>query len=353
MFTLDTNLRVLCVNGDCFAHHPNKLLSFSPKVFSNKRFLNLLQYLKEPRAFDEVSKFIINNKDLKEYTPKRILDLLIEKGFIRIYDNSLAHEKVWKDNNWHEALFFHLHTNNLPKVMYNTENGNKDDIMLMEQYVDKETPPSNYKIREGTHTYLEKPELDLTYKAKDVLTRKNKLIKLDHILLSRLLYYAFGQIGVRAMKVTGNHVRKTVPSGGARHPIEAYLIILDVPKLDSGIYHYNVKDHALTLIKSINYTDAQEIIKRNLLLDNNRPGFDFKIAIIYSCMFSRSMFRYRESRSYRVMQFDIGHLTQNLSFLSKAYGLNLYSAYSCHEKELENMLGLDSYTESIMGYSVL
>jgi SagB-type dehydrogenase family enzyme len=279
---------------------------------------------------------------------------LIDRGFLQVCDNKLAIEKEWTLNNWSEALRYHTYSNNLPKRMYNTSRGDKDDVAAMEQYVSKEEIPSNYRTHSGTSIQLDKPEKDLSRKVSDVALHDSKRSELSLPLLGRLLYYAFGQIGERHMQVTGAHVRKTVPSGGARHPIEVYILIKEtIDSIPPGIYHYNVKKHALTLIQSLDGHAIEAVISEKLLKDDNRPGFDYKIAFVYACIFERSMFRYRESRSYRVMQFDLGHLYQNLCFLAKVYGLNMYGGYSFSEEEIENLIGIDSYLESCMGYTVL
>jgi hypothetical protein len=41
-------------------------------------------------------------------------------------------------------------------------------------------------------------------------------------------------------------VLKTSPSGGARHPIEAYVLVRRVTGIRPGVYHYSVKRHALS-----------------------------------------------------------------------------------------------------------
>lgn len=349
---VDNSIRILCVNGERFAHHPAKVRSFHHKVFLNEHFLNIFQYLSKPRKYDEIIQYIAKNIPLGQCTAEVILQYLLDNGLLRQVNDFFNETNSWQVYHWKEALQFHSHTNNLPKMMYNTKQGEGEDIALMEEYVSEKEVPSNYKIVEGIQIPLEKPTFSSNPKLSNLFCQKQG-DALDKSMLARLLYYAFGEVGKRHMRVTGQHVRKTVPSGGARHPIEAYLIIKDVPDIDAGIYHYNVKDHALTSCLSLSSESAHQVIREKILLDDNRPGFDFSLAILYSCVFARSMFRYRESRSYRVMHYDMGHLTQNLTFLAKGYGLNLYCGYSCHEKPLEKMIGLDSYMESIIAYSVL
>ncbi|GAH89464.1 unnamed protein product, partial [marine sediment metagenome] len=43
--------------------------------------------------------------------------------------------------------------------------------------------------------------------------------------------------------------RRTAPSAGAKHPIATYLVVNHVEGLDSGVYRYNVADHALEMLR--------------------------------------------------------------------------------------------------------
>lgn len=355
MICFDRQLRILCVNGNMFLHNPAKLVTYNLKSLVNKPLLDVIAYLAKPQSITNAIDYISTiNKNIgdKNFAEKTIFHL-ISRGFLRQYKEDSI-EELWYKNGWSEAWNFHTYTNNLPKIQYNTKKLDKEDVGFMEQYVSAENTPSNYKSYEEDQLFLEKPPIDQKYK---LVASHLKTVKPQHLtfqLLSRLIYFAFGQVGERYMKVTGKHIRKTVPSGGSRHPIEVYLLIKNPDlNLKPGIYHYNVEKHALNLIKEYSESVIDKLIRSKLLLDEKRGQFNFSMAIVYTCIFERSMFRYRESRSYRVMQFDLGHLTQNLALLTKAYGLNLYVGYSCLEKEVENIIGVDNYFESCMGYSIL
>jgi len=63
---------------------------------------------------------------------------------------------------------------------------------------------------------------------------------LDLQTLSQLLWSAQGE---------NRPNRRTVPSAGARYPLEIYVIVADSKALAGGAYKYSSKDHALTKIK--------------------------------------------------------------------------------------------------------
>ncbi len=54
-----------------------------------------------------------------------------------------------------------------------------------------------------------------------------------------------GQLLWAAQGITHNQRLRTVPSAGARYPLELYLVSKNVTDIPSGIYKYNVQTHAL------------------------------------------------------------------------------------------------------------
>ena len=73
--------------------------------------------------------------------------------------------------------------------------------------------------------------------------------------LSKLLYYTNG-ITARLDYIewrTGRQLRqflRATPSGEALFPVELYVGVVNVTGLTPGIYHYNVREHALSLLSS-------------------------------------------------------------------------------------------------------
>ncbi len=352
LLVADSALRIHCVNGTCYVHHPLKQKSFDCKILENKPLKKLMNYLEKPKSKSDVHAFIAVMLNVTHENAAEAATELKKNGFIKEIE-SQGISLSWEKHNWREAGILHEHTINTPRILYNNKMGNIYDVALMKHYVKETPPPANHKEYEGTKIQLEKPDVDESITLDSMLRGSKKPEILTFKKLSRLLYYAFGKIGDRHMQVTGKHMRKTVPSGGARHPYEFYLLVHDIEGLDPGIYHYQFNDHHLTVLQLRNASLVASLIDQYLVIDPKRLCFSPQIAIIYSCMFERSMHRYRYSRSYRVMQYDLGHIYQNLEFLAKSYSLNIYAGYSCHEQKIEQAIGIDSITESCMGYAVL
>lgn len=291
------------------------------------------------------------------------INYLIEKGLlITDEDPGQAYlgssEAVFKSYNWHEPLLFHWHTNRYPKLDYFNDPRDEKDQAMMRRYLSTEAPPSNYKdYHSQPEILLERGVVKTQRPINDVMgdegmgalgTGSTGLTTLDD--LSWFMYLAFGQTRVRNMQLTGRHVAKTSPSGGSRHPTEAYTFILSNEELELGLYHYSVRKHSLELLAT---GDHRSFVQDNIIIHSDRPDFEPTVVFLYSCIFERSMHRYRDSRSYRVVHKDIGHVMQTVAYLAKARGCPSYGGYSLKDSVVDEFVGLDGILESSMAYTVV
>ena len=79
--------------------------------------------------------------------------------------------------------------------------------------------------------------------------------------------------------------KRTYPSGGARFPVDMYLVVNNVNELERGAYHYNMKKYGLELL-------LQEDL-RTLSRDLISPYLENPAAtIIFTSVISRSEIKY-------------------------------------------------------------
>lgn len=154
--------------------------------------------------------------------------------------------------------------------------------------------------------------------------------------LSALLRYSCGlldeQSGSRAQ-----------PSGGARYPIEMYPVVLKgTEAMPAGIYHYNVKAHALDVLeqKDFSATEIGEIITYPFA---QRAS----CVMILTAVFSRNQMKYGE-RGYRYILLEAGHIGQNLYLAAGALGLGCCGLGGTRDEAVEHMLEIDGIGESIV-----
>ena len=260
-----------------------------------------------------------------------------------------------------QSVAYHLSSSRVKWINYsNPSDVKRLDYDKMEEKVREEPiPPKFKKAANSTPTYdlakvIPVGALGALRAGSECFGRRRPdlatPLTLDH--LNFIINLSLAQTDSVKMYATGEHVRKAVPSGGARHPTEAYVIVGDdVESIEAGSYHYNVKAHRLDRLRIPRR--VTDIAMRAAAIVPRARTKPVKAVIVHTCFFERSMFRYREARSYRVMNFDIGHVHANEILASKLLGLDFSECYSISEREIENALLIDPLMESAMSSFVL
>jgi len=136
---------------------------------------------------------------------------------------------------------------------------------------------------------------------------------------------------------------KTAPSGGARHPIEAYVVTSRVENLPRAIFHYAADRHCLELLKPSR--GSMEL--RSLLA--GQDFFSRAAAVIFmTAVFSREQWKYPTARAYRVIQLDAGHLCQTFCLVATWLGLAPFCTAALADSRIEKTLGIDGVSESVI-----
>jgi len=161
--------------------------------------------------------------------------------------------------------------------------------------------------------------------------------------VSKLLQTTWGVQGYIDSPGFGPLVLKTSPSGGARHPIEVYLMALRVDGVDPGLYHYDGRDHALELIVS----GATPQMAQAYCADQPYVA-QASALFIMTGVFARNMWKYRHPRAYRVVLLDAGHLGQTFCLTATRLGLAPFSTAALKDTLIERDLGIDGISESVL-----
>ena len=161
--------------------------------------------------------------------------------------------------------------------------------------------------------------------------------------VSKLLQTTWGVQGYIESPGFGPLVLKTSPSGGARHPIEVYLMALRVDGLGPGLYHYDVRDHALEVISS----KATPQTARAYCADQPYVA-DAAALFIMTGVFARNMWKYQHPRAYRVVLLDAGHLGQTFCLTATRMGLAPFTTAALKDTLIERHLGIDGISESVL-----
>jgi putative peptide maturation dehydrogenase len=164
--------------------------------------------------------------------------------------------------------------------------------------------------------------------------------------LATIARYVFGAHGT-AKTDLGETIKRTSPSGNSRHAIEAYALISNVEGVEPGIYHYDVRAHALARLEALGADDVRETATRFAC------GQDFlgaaHVSFVLTARFARCYWKYRQmDTGYALLLMEAGHLSQTLYLLAAERGLGAWVTLAINAREIEERLRLDGCDEGVL-----
>lgn len=187
---------------------------------------------------------------------------------------------------------------------------------------------------------LPKPALSTKVSLKEALLKRkstrifsNKPLSINT--LGALLFYCAGMKNNKSP-----FYGRFYPSGGARYPLEVYIVSLNTG-LPKAIYHYYLKNHSLEKLltfKKINFSKYfinQKLFSRAACI------------IIITAVFKRNTIKYGD-RGYRLVLLEAGHLAQNFYLLSTALNVACCALDGYADNEVNKLLDIDGVTESVV-----
>ncbi|MFJ6669730.1 SagB family peptide dehydrogenase [Actinosynnema sp. NPDC091369] len=288
---------------------------------------------------------------------RKVLDELVEAGVL-IVEGSPAHEEerrllaAW--GTWGtSARHFHFASRTLADAPYQ---GSEEHDALLDAKLTAEPPPAPFRSLGRTAVLL--PRLDGTAKwagagLLDVLlsrrtTREFGSGPLPLTKVAELLAVLGGPSPVRSRIGRSGTVFKTSPSGGGRHPVELYAHVRAVEALEPGWYHYDGLAHALEPIGVTWGPDEMTAAAGDQDWVGRAP-----LVLAYTGVLERTRWRYDTSRAYRVVQMDVGHLSQTAYLVATAMGFGIGFTAALRDELVEQALGCDAYHEVVLGLSAL
>lgn len=172
---------------------------------------------------------------------------------------------------------------------------------------------------------------------------------LSLVQVSQLLYWSFGCLATRQLGSSFVSLFKVAASGGALHPLEAYVLALRVDGLQPGFYHYDVKHHRLRPHHLFeNLAAAQAFAGRSAqkqLFVADAPLLAYVVA-----RFQRNFWKYRQrNNTYAVILKDLGHLSQVFQLCATALGLGAFYTGAIYPKLIAQTLKLPVPAEAPLG----
>ncbi len=215
------------------------------------------------------------------------------------------------------------------------------NLEMSDQYSGMEPPPI-VETRDDNKRGIKLPSPDLVKEKNTgfigLTTDRSSLRKFAETpySLEELSYLLWCTQGVK--QVHGDlAILKTVPSAGARHAFETYMLVNRVEGLVPGVYKYASLTHSLVLFE----TDKDFVEK--IVQACHGQAFVGKSAVTFFWIAYpyRMTWRYEE-RGYRYLFIDVGHVCQNLYLATEAIGAGACAVAAFDDNSLDNLFKLET-----------
>jgi putative peptide maturation dehydrogenase len=165
--------------------------------------------------------------------------------------------------------------------------------------------------------------------------------------LAVVLRYVFGYHGYAPLLGQVTTLKRTSPSAGGFHPIEAYPLIMAVDELDPGLYHYNAAEHALELLAPLGADEARAAA--TAFVCGQTYFGDAHVLLVLTARFDRAFWKYRNHRkALTALVMDAAHLSQTLYLVATELGLGAFVTAAINNADIEERLGIDGYREGVL-----
>jgi SagB-type dehydrogenase family enzyme len=174
----------------------------------------------------------------------------------------------------------------------------------------------------------------------DVINRRRSHRKYteEFLSLEELSFLLWATQGVKEIVKDGEATRRTVPSGGARHPFETYLGVDRVKSLAPGLYRYLPVEHKLLLV------DGGPDVYSKIDEGTNKQNRGAAVVFVWTAIPHRTEWRY-SFLSAKLIALDAGHLCQNLYLAATAIGAGTCALDAYDQHKLDEALGVDGEDE--------
>jgi SagB-type dehydrogenase family enzyme len=165
----------------------------------------------------------------------------------------------------------------------------------------------------------------------------------EALTLPQVGYLLWATQGVRRVHSQQMWTLRTVPSAGARHPYETYLLVNRVAGLEPGAYRYLPLSHELLFLFS------RPSLRDELYTATYGEDFvaDAPVCFVWSCIPYRGEWRYH-TKAHKSMVLDAGHICQNLYLAAESIGCGTCAIGGYYQEGADRMLGLDGEDEFVV-----
>jgi SagB-type dehydrogenase family enzyme len=304
----------------------------------------LMQVLEEFGTWRSLGHYLRSVDNAARNTAEQLVTVLHRDGWLRRRDDprdsadvALDDWTVWNPS----AGFFHTATKN-------TRFLNLDDVLesLSKQAKTWPMPTPVKSYRDANAIPLPPPIRQGPFPATLRDRRTWRQFDRRPVALNNLATLLDLTAGVQHWVTAKNEGRvplKTSPSGGARHPIELYVLARRIRSLPEGIYHYAADRHVLERLPGSGTPPPFDE-----LLPTQWWYRDAAALVLLTAVFERMRWRYHAPRAYRAVLIEAGHVCQTFCLTATWLGLAPFCSMAIADGAAERLLGIDGIRESVI-----
>jgi putative peptide maturation dehydrogenase len=214
-------------------------------------------------------------------------------------------------------------------------------------------PPAAFSSAAAPLAVHELPLVERKGELYDVLLRRRTTRSFDCSVplaqwqLAVALRYVFGYHGYVPLLGQVTTLKRTSPSAGGFHAVEAYPLIVAVDGLDPGLYHYNAAEHALELLAPLGADEARAAA--TAFVCGQTYFGDAHVLLVLTARFERAFWKYRNhQKALAALMMDAAHLSQTLYLVATELGLGAFVTAAVNNVDIEERLGIDGYREGVL-----
>lgn len=175
--------------------------------------------------------------------------------------------------------------------------------------------------------------------------RSHRRFTPEPLTLEEVSFLLWATQGVREVHARdgGTITFRTVPSGGARHPFETYLLVNRVTGLKPALYRYLPLEHRLVLVREGD--DLASEVSRACL--GQRFVGEGAVVFIWTAIPYRTEWRYAHVAA-KIVAIDAGHVCQSLYLACPAIGAGTCAIGAYSQEDMDAFVGVDGEEEFVI-----
>lgn len=172
--------------------------------------------------------------------------------------------------------------------------------------------------------------------------KSNRVYTDGKMTVDQLSFLLWAVQGVKSIRGKSYATLRTVPSGGARHPFETYLIVRNIDGLKQGLYHYLPMEHSVEYLKYVE--DIEEVM--NKAVCEQTWVKKANVLFVFTCVPYRAEWRYSYD-AHRTALIDLGHIGENLYLSAASLNLGTCGIAAFDDFFINDCLGIDGNEEFV------